>query len=99
MSRPKWLDLGPREIAELRETPAVQMIMEWLEWEKQQARDLVLFLAAQGQPTSVRAGAAVTFDHILASLKTPAPIAELDDERYADPARRPSRKDSDAEVG
>lgn len=99
MKRPRWLELSGDEIAELRETPSVQMIMEWLEWERERAREIVLGNAALGQPTQIMAGKALAFDHLLASLHTPKPIADMPDDDFRDPAQRPSRrKDSDAEV-
>jgi len=96
------LELGGQEMAEIRESPAIKMLIEWLEWERAQARDMVLASVAGGgmamNDPKLRAGAALTFDLILHSLNTPVAIAEMDDDDFVDPARRPSRKDSDAEV-
>ena len=95
MTRPRFLSLGPDEIAELRGTLGVELIIEWLEWEREQARELVLTATVTGGDPKLRAGSSVTFDHILKRLKTPAPIAEISDDDFIDPARRPSRKDRD----
>ena len=96
MTRPRFLALGPEEIAELRGTLGVELIIEWLEWEREQARELVLTASLTGGNPALRAGSSVTFDHLLRALKTPAPIAEMSDDDFIDPARRPSRKDRDA---
>ncbi len=74
------------------------MLMEWLEWERDRVRDQVVAATIAGHPQDalLRSGAALTFDHILKSLKTPSPIATMsDDEFKGDPARRPSRKDDE----
>ena len=93
----RWLSLGPDEIAELRGQSGFQMLMEWLEWERARVREIVLAETVAGHPQGalLRSGAAITFDHILRSLKTPSPIANLSDEEFTDPARRPSRKDDE----
>jgi hypothetical protein len=100
MNRPKWLELGPQEMAELRALPVVQMIVEWLEWERNEAREWVVTEVANNGDGKVRAGAAFAFTHILKSLNTvPSAIADMDDEEFTDPAERPSRrKEPDAEV-
>jgi len=97
---PRWLELGPAEMAEIRGQSGVQMLTEWLEWERERAKELVLSLTVDGKPEAarLRAGSSITFDHILRSLKTPLAIAALEDEPFKDPARRPSRKDDDAQV-
>ena len=96
MIRPRFLALGPEEITELRSTLAFELLIEWLEWEREQARELVLTASLTGGNPALRAGSSVTFDHILKRLETPAPIAEMSDDDFIDPARRPSRKDRDA---
>lgn len=97
--RPRWLDLGPQEIAEIRGLPAIQMIMEWLDWERDQARSMVISSVVHDDADpKLRAGVVLAVDAIMRSLNTPAPIADMDDETYKDPARRPSRKERDAEV-
>lgn len=92
---PRWLSLGPDEIAELRGQSGIQMLTEWLEWERDRTREIVLAETVAGKPQSalLRSGASLTFDHILRSLKTPSPIANLSEDEFTDPARRPSRKD------
>jgi hypothetical protein len=92
---PRWLGLGPEEIAELRGQSGVQMLTEWLEWERDRTREIVLAETVAFRPESalLRSGASITIDHILKSLRTPTPIATLTDDEFTDPARRPSRKD------
>jgi len=94
---PRWLGLGPEEIAELRGQSGIQMLVEWLEWERERTRDIVLSETVAGKPQSalLRSGASLTIDHILKSIRTPSPIATLSDDEFTDPARRPSRKDRD----
>jgi len=98
VKRPRWLDLGGQEMSELRDLPAIQMLVEWLEWERAAARDLVLAAAVTDGDVRLRAGTALAFDAILRSLNTPVAIADMTDEEFVDPARRPSRKGPDAEV-
>lgn len=92
---PRFLSLGPQEIAELRASKAGELVIEWLEYERERAKELVLAAAVAGDTANqqLRAGSAVTFSHILAALKTPVAISELDAETFRDPARRPNRKD------
>jgi hypothetical protein len=87
-------------MAELRGQPAIQMLTEWLEWERERTRELVLAETVAGRPQGalLRSGSSLTFDHILKSINTPSPIATISDDEFKDPARRPSRKDSDAQV-
>lgn len=103
MTRPRWLALGGKEMAEIRELPAMQMFIEWLEWERMEAREDVLraTIAPTGttQDARLRAGIAVSIDAILRSLNTPVSLTEMDDDDYRDPATRPSlRKERDAQV-
>lgn len=103
MTRPRWLALGAKEMAELRDLPAVQMIMEWLEWEREQAREMVLqavsATSAPAPDARLRAGVVLAIDAIMRSLNTPLPIAEMSDDDFVDSAMRPSRrKDPDAQV-
>ncbi len=103
MTRPRWLALGGKEMAEIREQPAMQMLVEWLEWERMAAREDVLqAVASSVQPppnAHLRAGIALSIDAILRSLNTPVSLAEMDDDDFKDPAMRPSlRKERDAEV-
>jgi len=46
---PRWLELGPAEMAEIRGQSGVQMLTEWLEWERERAKDLVLSLSVAGR--------------------------------------------------
>lgn len=102
MTRPRWLALGGKEMAEIRELPAIQMLTEWLEWEREQAREMVLqavsATSAPAPDARLRAGVVLAIDAIMRSLNTPVSLAEMDDDKFVDPARRPSRKDEDAEV-
>ncbi len=103
MTRPRWLALGGKEMAEIREQPAMQMLVEWLEWERLQAREDVLQSVASpsGSPVDakLRAGIALGIDAILRSLNTPISLTEMSDDDFRDPAMRPSlRKERDAEV-
>jgi hypothetical protein len=92
---PEFLTLTPEQIGEIRSEKGVKIVIEWLEWERERAKDLVLAttVAGHGPAAILRAGSAVTFEHILRALNTPKAIAEMDDEEFKDPARRPSRKD------
>ena len=92
MTRPRFLALGPDEITELRGTLGVELIIEWLEWEREQAREQVLTATVTGGDPKLRAGSSLTFDHILRALKTPAAIADVSDDDFIDSARRPSRR-------
>lgn len=99
MTRPRWLELGGQEMAEIRELPSMKMMIEWLEWERARAERNVLNAVAMGGDAKLRAGTAIAFDLILASLNTPMAIAEIPDDDFVDPARRPHRKDDpDVEV-
>ncbi len=103
MTRPRWLALGGKEMAEIREQPAMKMLVEWLEWEREQAREMVLqAVSATSAPVPdarLRAGVVLAIDAIMRSLNTPVSIAETHDDTFVDPAMRPSlRKERDAEV-
>ncbi len=102
MTRPEFLSLSPAQIAEIRAEKGVSIIIEWMEWERDRARDLVLqaTLEGKGNEPIIRAGSAVTFEHILRALKTPVAIAEIADDDFVDPARSPRRprKAPDAQV-
>ena len=100
MTRPMFLDLDGAAIAELRGSSSVSTILDWLKWERTTSADAALVLLANGDDTKARlhANAVQVLDHIIARINTPAPLADFDDEPYKDPARRPTRKDSDAEA-
>ncbi len=99
MKRPRWLSLGGKEMAEIRDLPAFQMLIEWLKWERAEAEGLVLTAVVKGEDAKIRAGTALAYDRILGSLNTPVALAEVEDDDFKDPARRASRKDEeDAEV-
>jgi len=103
MTRPRWLALGGKEMAEIRELPAIQMLTEWLEWEREQAREMVIqavsATSAPAPDARLRAGVVLAIDAIMRSLNTPIAIAEMTDDNFVDSAMRPSRrKERDAEV-
>ena len=99
MTRPRWLSLGGEEMAEIRELPVVKMIMEWMEWERAQALELVHQAVATSENPALRAGTVLAYDHIMKSLNTPVAIADMSDDDFVDSAMRPSRrKERDAEV-
>jgi len=98
VTRPRWLSLDGKAMAEIRELPAIQMLTEWLEWERAAALELVHEATVMKEDPALRSGTVIAIDHILKSLHTPLAIADLPEEKFKDPARRPSRKDEDAEV-
>jgi len=102
VTKPIFLELDGAAIAQMRQDTNVSIIIDWLVYERGISAEKTVQYLGKGDDANAKAHATASriLDHIIARLKTPAPLGEFDDEEvFSDPAQRPTRKvKTDAEA-
>ncbi len=99
MSKPAFLEASGEEIAAWRSSAVTKAFLAWLDHEAGLAKDNIAVHVMEGRQGSARvlAGRLSAIGDIVRSCEVPAPLPEVVDEEFHDPAerRRPRHTNGD----